>query len=956
MVRGVGLVCVLFVLGATSVRAQPAGQPAAAGRGAVVGTVLDASSGLPIVGAMVQVVGQPKLRTETDLDGKFKLSVPPGTYDLRVSADLYKARVVSKVGVATGEPARADVSLAPNVPGNVQLVEVTGVREAAEETQLVKRKEAATMSETIGAETISKSTDSDAAEVVTRVTGVTVKDDKFIVVRGLNERYSSALLNGSRLPSTDPNRRVVPLDLFPADYIESLGLIKGYTPDLPGDFAGGLVDIRLADPPVELTYQIGVSMDFNTETTFQRYETYDGTWQDWFTLGDDFRSLPSIFGDSTINMMGMVPTTPQQRAYVASLNDNWNIDTATAPPNFSIDAAIGTSFGPFGFSLAPIYGWKFSVHRDEAINNPSETFTYDHSVFETQLGALLTTQYTLSPNHKLFGRALVNRQSTNDVLNGPGKNRDDPSVDVFSTATVYTANQLGFGQLEGRHHWSFVDVDWRGAWGPSSQDQPDSKYYVYDAIPGQPPTLLINAGTQPLRTFLTLDEFLQDYFVDATVPFKTRLPFTDVWSGLPAKLKGGIAYALRDRNALYREFTNRGNTTDLPDPTLPPDQIFIPSNYSTQGPLIFSESNFEPFDASQEIAAFYGMFDLPVIRDRVRLIAGARLEYSYLKTTGLNSDPDFGPIGETVETTINDLDPIPSVNLVYTPRDDMNVRANFSQTVSRPDFRELTPTRFATELGGRELQGNQFLTTAHIDNYDLRWEWFFTPLELASVGFFYKDLEDPIELVSAIETTNYIDLYVNADTATVWGFELEGRKDFAFAVPFVRRWSWLEGVAPRLADLQILANVSIVESEVEGFTPPPGSVIAPLPGSHRLPGQSPFTVNAALEYQDPKWGVFRLLYNTADDTIAAAGTDSDRNPMTDNLGDVITERRDQLDFVWLCDIELFGTPLTAKFGVENILNDAYRQTQQFNANQDLVSVVNDFRSGLTFKFGFTYSY
>jgi hypothetical protein len=954
MVRGLRLLCALFLLGASAAGAQAPAQQAAPGRASVVGVVLDASTGQPVVGASVQIVGQ-KARTDTDQDGNFKLAVAPGTYDVRVSADLYKTKVVTGVSVAGGEPARVDVSLSPNVPGNVQLVEVVGVREAAEETQLVKRKEAATMSETIGAETISKSTDSDAAEVVTRVTGVTIKDDKFIVIRGLNERYSSALLNGSRLPSTDPNRRIVPLDLFPADFIESLTIVKGYTPDLPGDFAGGLVDIRLADPPVELTYQLGISMDFNTETTFQKYDTYQSTWLDWFTLGDDFRDLPGIFPNAPLGAL----TTPQMRTFVGSLHDNWNVESATAPPNFKIDGSIGKTFGPFGFSFSPLYGWKFSVHRDEAVNNPAETFTYDHSTFETQLGALLTTQYTLSPNHKFAGRALINRQSIDEVFNGSGSVSGIDDQRLFATSEVYTANQLGFGQLEGRHHWSLVDVDWRSAWGPSSQDVPDSKYFVYAAPPGQPPGLFLGNGRQPLRAFNNLSEFLQDYFLDATVPFGTRLPFTDVWSGLPAKFKSGLAYLVRDRNSLFRQFVTKSseNGVMLPDPTLPPNSLLIPPNYSVNGPLLFTEDTnfFEPFDASQEIAGLYGMFDVPLVRDRLRFVGGVRLEYSYIQTTGNFTNPTTGEMS-VVTTTINDLDPLPGVNLIYTPLEDMNVRAGFSQTVSRPDFRELTPTRYPTELGGRELQGNQFLTTAHITNYDLRWEWFFTPLELASVGFFYKDLKDPIELVSSVETTNYIDLYVNADAATVWGFELEGRKDFAFAAPYVGKVSWLSSVAPRLADLQIQANVSIVESSVQGFTPPPGSIIAPLPGSQRLQGQSPYTINAALEYQDPKWGVFRLLYNTVAPTIAAAGTDSDSNPATDDLGDIITERRDQLDFVWLCDFELFGTPVTGKFGIENILNDAYLQTQKFNAESDTVSVVNIYRSGLTFKVGFTYSY
>jgi outer membrane receptor protein involved in Fe transport len=944
MGRGLGLVCVLFLLGATVARAQPAEPRAAAGRGTVVGTVLDASTAQPIVGATVQVVGQPKLRTETDFDGKFKLSVPLGTYDVRFSADLYQSKVVSKVTVAAGEPARADVSLPPNVPGNVQLVEVKGVREAAEETQLVKRKEAATMSETVGAETISKSTDSDAGEVVTRLPSVTIRDDKFIVVRGLNERYSSALLDGNRLPSTDPNRRIIPLDLFPADFIESLTLIKGYTPDLPGDFAGGLIDIRLAEPPTELTYQIGVALEFNTETTFQRYDTYKSTPLDWFTFGQDFRDLPGIFPDTSFNN----PPTSQQRTLVGSLHDNWNIESATAPPNFSIDGSVGKSFGPFGFNLAALYGWKFSTRRDEVLNTPTQIFTYDHSIFETQLGALLTTQYELSPNHKLSGRALVNRQATDDVLDGSGAILS--RGDFLSTSTLYTANQLGFGQLEGRHHFDLLDVDWRGAWGPSTQDQPDGKLYSYEVVDGMR-RIFTDPGRPVLRTFGNLDEFLQDYYADATIPFATRLPFTEVWSGLQAKFKTGIGYFLRDRNFTFTQLRTLQNGVPLPDPGAPPNDIFVPNNYSQElGPLNLSQT-IEPFNANQEIAALYGMFDVPLIRDRLRFIGGSRLEYSYIVT---HSRAAVGT--DQINTILNDLDPMPSVNLIYTPRDDMNVRAGWSQTVSRPEFRELTPTLFPAPIGERSLLGNPFLVESHITNYDLRWEWFFTPLELASVGFFYKDLSDPIELTTAGDAGgNFFDFYVNADSATVWGFEFEARKDFAFAVPYAERVGWLKEFAPALEDLQLLVNASVVESSVEGLIAPPQSpvTIFPVQGSQRLQGQPPYTINAGLEYQSNNWGLFRLLYNTIGPTIAAQATDTNRDGVP-NFQAIEDQQRNQLDFVWLADVAWFGTPLTVKFSAENILNDVYLETQDRVGATPLVT--NRFHTGVTFKVGFTYSY
>ena len=253
---------------ATAAHAQA--PPTQQRQGTIRGTVLDASSGRPVIGAGAEVVEMKKAATRTDLDGHFDIDVAPGTYRVRLSAALYEGKVLDHVRVAPGETTRLSASLTPKVDTSVEVIEVVAdVTAATEATQLLKRKLAPTISETLGAESISKTPDSDAAEVVTRVPAVTIKDDKFLIVRGLNERYSSALLNDSRLPSTDPNRRIVPLDLFPADFIESLTVIKSYTPDLPGDFAGGLVNIRLAEPPRRFTYSIGMSTGFDTETTFR---------------------------------------------------------------------------------------------------------------------------------------------------------------------------------------------------------------------------------------------------------------------------------------------------------------------------------------------------------------------------------------------------------------------------------------------------------------------------------------------------------------------------------------------------------------------------------------------------------------------------------------------------------------------------------------------------------------
>jgi hypothetical protein len=216
-------------------------------------------SGDPIIEAGVEVVGKGKT-VRTDLDGKFTLKLEPGTYEIRVFAPAFQSVRVPRVTVKPNEVSKVDVSLAAAGKAGVDVVEVVAqANRAAEATQLVQRKKAAVVSDTISSEVMKKTPGSDAADVIQRAPAVTVKDEKFIFVRGLGERYSSAMLNGSRLPSTDPQKRVVPLDLFPADFLESLSIIKSYTPDLPGDFSGGLADLHLRDFPESLSGSLGVA-------------------------------------------------------------------------------------------------------------------------------------------------------------------------------------------------------------------------------------------------------------------------------------------------------------------------------------------------------------------------------------------------------------------------------------------------------------------------------------------------------------------------------------------------------------------------------------------------------------------------------------------------------------------------------------------------------------------------
>jgi hypothetical protein len=917
-------------------------------QGTIEGVVIDSKTGDPIIEAGIEVIGQQK-KIKTDLDGKYSITLPPGSYELRIFAPLYQGTRLQNVVVKAGQVTHAPANLKPQGEAAVETVEVVAeAKKAAEATQLVQRQKAAVVSDTISAQQIAKSPDTKASEIVRRVPAVTIQDDKFMFVRGLGPRYSSSLLNGSQLPSTDPNKRVIPLDLFPADFIAALNLIKTYNPDLPGDFAGGLLDIILREYPAQFTYSLGFETGINTATTFQTYDTYHTSCPtaDYFGFGANCRNLPSIFGNHPSGAT-LTPTTPQMQRLVASLPINWNIDQATAPPNYSFIGSVGTTWGPFGFNLGAIYKTNYQVYRDAALNSygslatfndpkGGDLFTYDVSDFKTQLGAILTTGYELSPNHKLIGNALVDRLSRDRVYNGSGVTEQSPDFGTLSTSQQYTADQLGFGQLGGRDHWDLLDLDWRAAWAPTSDDAPDNKFLEFQesSVPPQ-----LSSISNPVRTFATLHEFLQDYKFDVTMPFIARLPFTDAWSDHTAKFKAGPAYSYRDRTFDYRLFTIQANATDTPL-IPPPDDLFIPPNFGTAPPfpLRFRETTLprDSFDASEQIAGGYLMTDLQLIPDRLRFVGGVRVEYSYIAVDGF----DFaeGP----VHTRLNDLDPLPGVNLIYTPRPDMNVRYSVSRTLARPEFRELDPTLFIVAIGERAFLGNPNLVETHIINNDLRWEWFFSPLELVSAGFFYKNFDKPIEIVAVSSTSALIDTPNNAQSATLWGFEFEGRKNFGFLTDYASRWDWLKPVAPELYNVQFLSNISIIQSNVTGLTTPPpfqGQVITNT--SRQMTGQPNYVINASLEYQNATWGVWRLLYNRVGQTIVAAGVDG--------LPDIEQQPRNALDAVWLAPFTVYGTPLTGKVSVENILNDRYLQLQG-----DRVTKL--YLYGATFKFGVQYTF
>jgi hypothetical protein len=902
----------------------PPASPMPSAPGTISGTVIDKASRSPIIEAGVEVVGKGKT-VRTDIEGRFSIKLPEGTYELRLFAPGYKGIRVKDVAAKPGQVTKTDVVMQSEGEAGVDVVEVRAQRKkAAEASQLQERKEATVVEDMVSRETMAKSTGSEAATVVQRAPAVTVKDGRFVFVRGLNERYTSALLNGSRLPSPDPLRRAVPLDLFPAEFLDSIAVVKSYSPDLPGDFSGGLMKLELRDLPDELTYNLGFNIGGNTQTTFQHFLTYPGATSDYFAEGENSRQLP--LPEFDLNF-------PDQRRFAAARQfpDIWSPHSSIAPPNFGANFSIGNRFGPFGFQFGALYSDEWLTRQDQirrqliqegTADDPEigirDSLTGDSGFNRAKLGGVMTLAYQPNERHEFSLRTFTYQQASNETTKRQGFTNQQVENPIRTTVLRYIPENLSLGQLAGEHEFAkWLQADWRTVLSRTLRDEPDTRYtqYQFSSSTGQY-LFTNNQNRGGFRFTNSTMEWLTDSGVDFTIPFKTALPYTDVWDDLAAKFKFGPAYSFRNREFDQRQFLYDPNPAAV-DLSQPPEVILAPENL-VEGIVDIEElTDIEDhYKATQEIIGGYGMFELPIIRDRLRVAGGARTEYSYIRLdTGIIPNeagicPPGTPAGVGCVTRFrrNTLDPLPAVSVIASPRDDMNVRFSWGETVARPEFRELAPAKFPTDPGEREVRGNPDLVQTEITNYDVRWEWFFSPLELASVGFFYKKLAGPIEQATVFTSSSAIDTWVNGGDATLYGVELEGRKDFGF-------------IHERLRPLSLLANftwadsqVTVPEQEVLGLTS------VSNPNERRLVGQAPYIVNAALDYTAPDKFTARLTYYTADASIYSVGVNG--------FPDIMFDRRDQLDAVLLVPLKRWlGAPINMKLSAENILNDPYVWSQ-----------------------------
>lgn len=894
--------------------------------GTLVGTLLHAEDRRPMPGARIYVRGL-DAEAISDEKGQFTLELPAG--DLEISVILGGYSTLSPtVSIAPEAETQLTLELIPaGVKGEDFVVLAPRVEGGAAEL-LEERREADTVTEILGAEEMSRSGDSDAASALSRVTGLTVVGGRYVYVRGLGDRYSATTLNGSSLPSPEPERRVVPLDLFPASVLDSVVIQKTMSPDQAAEFGGGVVQLRSRMAPPEPFLSVGISGAYRHGTTFQQGLTGDKGPTDFLGFGAGYRALPAgldaASGEEALVQGDMFTPgySPEDlEAYGESLPNRWVLNSRQLPADFGLDigAGFGRSFGKdrsAGVRVGLNYGqsWKkldyertWYVLSGDGME-PSSTYRFQSTQQSVGVGAMMAAGVELG-QHNVSLVSLVNRDSSYESRTYEGFARDENAI-IREGRVRWIERQLVFNQLSGEHVLpvdSGLELDWRYAYSVATRLEPDRRHWTDEYQEGSDTWRLSTRSFGNGVLYSELAETNHDVGVGLTQPV--------AW--LDGALKVGGSARVRERQVdtrRYRFFDKFAADNQEIDSVLAGDSsgYFTPETIGPQGfQLQDNTQATDNYVAQQRIQAGYMM--LSGGAGPWRAMAGFRVEHSVQEvTTYARFDPDAPPVKAAIDNT----DFLPSGNLSFSLSDTMQLRAAYGRTVSRPDFREQSPATFFDVTGGRAVFGNPDLQRAILHNVDLRWEWYPRAGESVSVGLFGKRFVAPIEMVIVPSGGNPV-TFANAESANNLGIELEGRK----AVP----------AAP---DFFVAGNVSLIRSRV---TLAEGSGIQ-TSSERPLQGQSPWVFNVQAGYQNPDSGLgLTALYNVAGPRIQEVGA----------LGipDTILEPTHGLDLV-----VSKGLPAGFKVKVkgQNLLNSPDRVTQ---GSEEIESIRSGARIGLSLDWG-----
>jgi len=816
----------------------------------------------------------------------------------------------------------------------------------------------------ISAEDLSRQGDSNAADALTKLPGLSVAEGRFVYVRGLGERYSSAILNGSPLPSPEPLQRVVPLDLFPASILSGVSVQKSYSADLPGEFGGGVVQLSTLNLPDESFLEVGFGFGINMETTAATGYTHDGGEADIFGFDDGTRKIPNQLNEAILasrrvgSSLNLYPqlTNGQELQRIGQSFENAKLNllqvNTQIPANgsFDISAGLRQDFDNFSFGMIGVLGYSNDWETEDGIKQGGfidggvltvrEDANYTSTDNKIGWDGLFGVGLEFGDEHTIDWTNLWIRRTTKRTSLQFG---DDPlnSAQPLTERTAWYERELSSTQLDGTHEFGQLEFDWRMAYSRTERDAPYERElrrnfedtidrYLYD-------------GSSRVRNQLTFSELVDEVTsAGVTVKYAFPLPIPDVRD---AELSAGVDWLDNTRSATRRDFSFLANNSAIPlevqqsrpdylfaDFNIRPDLFVINESTGGQGAAAY--------DAGLQVNAAFVKADFEPI-PFFRVAIGGRFEEAtqFVSPRALflgESQPSQPPIREEEYF-------LPAGTITWNFLDDWQLRVGASQTIGRPQFRELAPQQYLDPDSDRLFIGNPFLVDTELTNFDTRLENFFGRNQFFTLGAFYKDIENPVESVVREQGNTIQQTFLNAPKAVLYGAEAEIRTTFTDPLAGMM---WIGG-----KDIFLQTNYTWSQSEVQVN---PGDIVFPeggggagLPAENylfdgsRLQGQSEHVVNLQLGWEDPiatEQGTFILNY--VSERSSARGRPGEP--------DLVQEPGVTLDFVFRREFDAYGKPVTFSFKANNLLDEDYFEHQEFGGGE---VIVNQYDIGVSYSFG-----
>jgi outer membrane receptor protein involved in Fe transport len=882
-------------------RAQAAQEASMVKAVRVAGTVRDLQNAITLPGATVEVVGGTTM-VLTDTDGRYVMDLAPGSYELRVVMSGYQDRKV-KVEVRASETPKVDIGLAMKSFADEVTVEAnTNAVSSSAEAQLSARKGASVITDNMGSDDMKANGDADAASALARVTGLSIVDSQYVFVRGLGERYSNTTLAGSVIPTTEPDKKVVPLDLFPSGLIDSVQVAKTYSPDQSAEFAGGLVQVVPMKFPSRRVFDISIGGQHSSTATGKSIPLSPLGNRDYFGFDNGARALPSSIPANKIVRQGVYsPAVGFVRDDITaagrSLDNRWSPARKDGRPGQSFSAVFGDRFGKLGVVASVSQSYKEILraggppllpHRRGQRTRGGERLRHgnrdpegpDRRRVEPRLPVLA----------QLTGCRWRISTPTPDVTKGrlfQGPNTENNFI-YRNERLQYIEEELLSTGLTGEHFLTGLSnsrFDWRVNYARATRDEPDLRETLYQQnINGTGAFLLADESQSGFRMFNGLE--------DDTLDVAANWSLLKAVSGRSAQFKVGANYVQRTRDFSSRRFRfipNSANTGGSVGINLAqtPETLFASSNIGSIFRFNEETRPVDAYDGETKTMAGYGMVDI-ALSDKARIVGGARVE-NYDQQ--VNTFDPFGLFLGKVSAQIKNTDIYPGANFIYTVRNDTNFRVSYSRTVNRPEFRELAAFEFTDVVGSRAVRGNPELTRALIQNVDARLERLSGGRDVLAISGFFKDFDAPIERV-VIAGAQPIVTFQNAQSARNLGLELEAARQFG-------------------SNFFVNLNYTFVDSTIT-LAPAQRTVQTSL--ERPLAGQSKNLFNAMAELSVSGVSA-RVLYNYFGDRISDVGSNE--------APDIIEQGRGSLDVVLAKRFGKLGLRLT----LENLTDTEHLFTQ-----------------------------